>query len=250
MKACFCQLGWRPDFARRSILQNLKISANVIPAVTKRRAGTTGCFIFKLTHFQIFKLRTFVRMILIDDTIISDDLVQTKFCCNLIACKGACCIEGDAGAPLDDEEISILEDYIDLIKPYMVEEGVEVIEKNGVFDYDADGNFVTPLINDRECAFVYFKNNITYCAIEKAWLEKKIDFRKPISCHLYPVRLSEINNMTAVNYHEWSVCKPARKKGNELGLPLYKFLKDPLIRKFGETWFQKLDKEVKQKAKK
>lgn len=186
-------------------------------------------------------------MIIIDETIISNDLVQAEFCCNLVACKGECCVAGDAGAPLEAEEISILEDYIDFIKPYMLEKGVEVIGKNGVFDYDAEGNFVTPLVNDRECAFVFFKNNIAYCAIEKAWLEKKIDFQKPISCHLYPVRLSNVNNMTAVNYHEWSVCKPALKKGKKIGLPLYKFLKDPLIRKFGEEWFQKLEKEVKLK---
>ena len=188
-------------------------------------------------------------MILIDDTIISDDLIQVKFCCNLVACKGACCVEGDAGAPLEEEEISIIEDYIDFIKPYMVERGREVVEANGIFDYDADGNFVTPLVNDRECAFVYFKNNIAYCAIEKAWLEKKIDFQKPISCHLYPVRLSRINDLTAVNYHHWSICNPALKKGKEYGLPLYQFLKDPLIRKFGEEWFKKLEKEVILKSK-
>jgi hypothetical protein len=188
-------------------------------------------------------------MILIDDTIISDDLIEVKFCCDLAACKGACCVKGDAGAPLEEEEISIIEDYIDHIKPYMVEKGREVVEANGIFDYDADGNFVTPLVNDRECAFVYFKNNIAYCAIEKAWSEKKIDFQKPISCHLYPVRLNRINDLTAVNYHHWSICNPAIKKGRDIGLPLYKFLKDPLIRKFGEEWFQKLEKEAIRKMK-
>lgn len=188
-------------------------------------------------------------MILIDDTIISDDLAEAKFCCNLAACKGACCVEGDAGAPLDAEEISILDDSIDFIKPFMLKKGREVIEQNGVFDYDAESNFVTPLVNDRECAFVYFKNNIAYCAIEKAWLDKKIDFQKPISCHLYPVRLSTVNNMTAINYHEWSICKPAVKKGKDLGLPLYQFLKDSLIRKFGEEWFEKLEKEITRKNK-
>lgn len=188
-------------------------------------------------------------MILIENTIISDELTEAKFCCNLAACKGACCVQGDAGAPLDAEEISILEDFIDFIKPYMKVGGIEVIEKNGVFDYDAEGNFVTPLVNDQECAFVYFKNNIALCAIEKAWLEKKIDFQKPISCHLYPVRLGKLHEMTAVNYHRWSVCKPALKKGNELGLPVYKFLKEPLIRKFGEEWFDMLEKKVVKKTK-
>ena len=183
-------------------------------------------------------------MIIIDDTIVSDDLVNAKFCCNLSACLGACCVEGDAGAPLEEEEISILEDAIDFVKPYMVEKGKQVVETNGVFDYDAEGNLVTPLVNDRECAFVYFEKNIAFCAIEKAWAEKKIDFQKPISCHLYPVRLNELNDMTAVNYHNWSVCKPALIKGKDLGLPVYKFLKDPLTRKFGKEWYQKLEDRV------
>ncbi len=183
-------------------------------------------------------------MIIIDDTIVSDDLINTKFCCDLTKCLGACCVEGDAGAPLEEEEISILEDAIDFVKPYMVEKGREVVEANGVFDYDAEGSLVTPLVNDRECAFVYFENNIAFCAIEKAWTEKKIKFQKPISCHLYPVRLNELSEMTAVNFHNWSVCKPALEKGNEIGLPVYKFLKDPLTRKFGKEWYQKLEDRV------
>ncbi len=186
-------------------------------------------------------------MIIIDNTIISDELLDHKFCCNLVACKGACCVEGDAGAPLDAEEISILEDSIDFIKPFMTNEGLQVIEEKGVFDYDSDGSFVTPLINDRECAFVYFKNSIAYCAIEKAWAEKKIDYQKPISCHLYPIRLSELNDMTAVNYHQWSVCRPAVKKGNEIGLSVYKFLKYPLTRKFGAEWYKKLENRANKK---
>ena len=217
----------------------------------------------KLSNFQINtstnqhintsahpQINYFCTVIIIDDTIISDELAEARFCCNLAACKGACCVLGDAGAPLDAEEISSLEDAIDFIKPYMEAGGKEVIEKNGVFDYDADGNFVTPLVNDRECAFVYFKNNIAFCAIEKAWLEKQIDFQKPISCHLYPVRLGKLHDMTAVNYHKWSVCKPAIKKGNELQLPAYIFLKEPLIRKFGEKWFQQLEEALIKKRKK
>ena len=184
-------------------------------------------------------------MIIIEDTILSEDIFKVKFCCDLAACKGACCVEGDAGAPLEEEEISILEDCIDEVKPYMVEEGRSIIEKQGVFDYDGDGEFVTPLVNDKECTFVYWENGTSFCAIEKAWSEGKIKFQKPISCHLYPIRLSKLHDSVAVNYHQWEICKPALKKGGDLGLPLYKFLKDPLIRKFGKEWYGYMEEAAK-----
>ncbi len=184
-------------------------------------------------------------MIIIDDTLVSEELKTIQFSCNLSQCHGDCCVEGDAGAPLEEEEISILEDYIEEIKPYMAEKGRKVVEKSGVFDYDTDGEYVTPLVNDRECAFVYFENGISYCAIEKAWMEGKINFQKPISCHLYPVRLSKLSRHIAVNYDRWSICHAALLKGKQENLPLYKFLKTPLIRKFGEAWYHKLEEAVK-----
>ena len=180
-------------------------------------------------------------MIAINDTLVSEELKTVYFSCDLSQCRGDCCVEGDAGAPLEEEEISVLEDYIDEIKPYMATEGRAVIEKNGVFDYDAGGEYVTPLVNDRECAFVYFENGISYCAIEKAWMEGKINFQKPISCHLYPVRLSKLKLHTAVNYDRWDICKMALIKGKRDNMPLYKFLKTPLTRKFGEAWYRKLE---------
>ncbi|MCP4553361.1 MAG: DUF3109 family protein [Bacteroidetes bacterium] len=186
-------------------------------------------------------------MKIIKDTLVSDDLLTVSFCCNLVACKGACCVDGDAGAPLEEEEISILEDYLDKVKPYMTEDGIKEVEKQGVFDYDEEGSYVTLLVNNNECAFVYFENGISFCAIEKAWSEKQFDFQKPISCHLYPVRLSQLKDIIAVNYHKWEVCNPALDKGNQLQIPVYKFLKIPLIRKFGEDWYQKLEAEVKLK---
>jgi hypothetical protein len=179
-------------------------------------------------------------MFIVDEILVSDELKYTYFTCNLKACHGDCCVEGDAGAPLEEEEISILEDNIENIKPYMTKEGIEIIEQYGVFDYDTDGEFVTPLVNNRECAFVYFKNNIAFCAVEKAWLEGKIKFQKPVSCHLYPVRIDKVGDRTAVNYHRWSICVPALKYGRDTTTPLYKYLKIPLIRKFGEKWYQKL----------
>jgi hypothetical protein len=183
-------------------------------------------------------------MMIIDDILVSDDIKEIYFSCDLKACHGDCCVEGDAGAPLEEVEISVLEDYLDEIKPYMTEKGIEVVEQYGVFDYDADGEFVTPLVNDRECAFVYFENGIALCAIEKAWLEGKIKFQKPVSCHLYPVRLDKVGGKMAVNYHRWSICIPALKNGREKGIPLYQYLQTPLERKFGKEWYQKLKKAV------
>ena len=189
-------------------------------------------------------------MIVIDDTLVSGDLAKKYFVCDLAACHGDCCVEGDAGAPLEDEEISILEDYLDEIKPYMAPKGLVVVEKNGVFDYDFDGEFVTPLVDNRECAFVYFENGITYCAIEKAWKEGKIDFQKPISCHLYPVRLSKLmNDHIAVNYDHWEICNVALLKGVKDQVPVYRFLKEPLIRKFGNAWYEKLTLAFEQEHK-
>lgn len=184
-------------------------------------------------------------MIVIDDIIVSEEIKDSCFCCDLQACLGICCIEGDAGAPLEEEEISFLEDGIDDIKPYMRKEGVKVIKKTGVFDFDASGEYVTPLIKDRDCAYVYYEDNIALCAIEKAFEEKTIDFQKPISCHLYPIRINKSKSFEAINYHKWHVCEPARTKGKNLELPLYKFLKDPLIRKYGVAWYNKLVEEIK-----
>ena len=183
-------------------------------------------------------------MIIIDDIIVSDEIRDARFCCHLQKCLGACCVEGDAGAPLEEEEISIIEDELENIEPFMVPEGIEVIKKTGVFDYDAHGEYVTPLINDRDCAFVYYNNGIAACAIEKAYEEGKTKFRKPVSCHLYPIRITKSKNFEAVNYHKWYICEPAKTHGKNLGIPLYKFVKDSLTRKYGEAWYKKLEKEI------
>jgi hypothetical protein len=179
-------------------------------------------------------------MIAIQNTLLSDDMATVKFCCDLPKCLGACCVEGDAGAPLNEEEISQIDDYIEEIKPYMLPEGIEVVENLGVFDYDMEGNLVTPLFNDRECVFVYFENGITRCAIETAYSEGKIPFQKPVSCHLYPVRLTPYKDFEAVNFHYWYICKPALEKGKAEGLPLYVFLKEALTRKYGKEWYDEL----------
>jgi hypothetical protein len=185
-------------------------------------------------------------VIIIDDKIVTDDVAEVCFQCDLNACKGACCVEGDEGAPLEEDEISIIEDYIDKIKPYMTEPGIKVINQLGVFDYGADGNYVTPLVNGGACAFVYLENGIALCAIESAFRNNEIDFAKPLSCHLYPIRLKDLKSkkpeerLTAINYHKWHICKPALKNGKKLNLPIYKSLKEPLIRAFGKAWYDEL----------
>jgi hypothetical protein len=173
---------------------------------------------------------------------ISEDLITVHFTCDLEKCKGACCVEGDAGAPLEEEEISLFEDYLDEIKRFMLPEGIREIEKTGVFDYDAEGRFVTPLVKGKECAFVYFDDDIARCAIEKAFQEKMIPFPKPVSCHLYPVRIKELHEGEALNYHEWRICKKALENGIKLKMPLYVFLKEALIRRYGRDWYSSLAK--------
>ena len=180
-------------------------------------------------------------MIELENKLLSLDLFEKKFVCNLNACKGACCIEGDAGAPLEMEEIDILEESLDVIKPYMRQEGIDVIEKQGVFYMDEDNEPVTSLVKNGACAFVYFdKNNSTKCSIEKAHNEGKLNFKKPISCHLYPIRVAKLRNYEAVNFNHWDICSDACKLGTELNVKVYKFLKEPIIRKWGEDFFTEL----------
>jgi len=188
----------------------------------------------------------------IDDKIVSTQIFERNFVCDLNACKGACCIQGDAGAPLTFDEISTLEDSLDEIKPYMREEGVRAVEKTGVFYMDQDNEAGTTLVNDGECAFVFFdENGITKCAVEAAFLNGKTDFKKPISCHLYPIRVKQISDFTAINYDKWDICEPACACGDALSVPVFRFLKEPIIRAFGLDFFKELevvDKELSQQS--
>ena len=181
-------------------------------------------------------------LIEVEGKIVSTQLFDRKFVCDLSACKGACCIEGDAGAPLTLEEVSILEDNLEEIKPYMREEGLRAVESTGVFYMDQDNEPVTTLVNEAECAFVYFdEQGITKCSVEQAHREGKIDFKKTISCHLYPIRTKEYTDFTALNYDDWKICAPACACGDKLDVPVYKFLKEPLIRAFGKHFFTEMD---------
>jgi len=181
-------------------------------------------------------------MLAIGETLVSEDLIEKRFVCDLNACKGGCCVKGDYGAPLEDDELPILDKIYPKVKPYMREAGVKAIEKQGKYIRYEKTEWVTPLISGKECAYTVFENGIAKCAIEKAFYDGKVDFKKPVSCHLYPVRINKMkNSIEAVNYDKWSICKPACKLGDSLKVPLYKFLKDSLIRKFGEKWYEELE---------
>jgi hypothetical protein len=183
-------------------------------------------------------------MISIGKTIVSEEVVKKQFSCDLNACYGECCVQGDSGAPLEEEEIGIIEDYLDKIEPYMTPAGKEAIKDLGIFDYDTDGEFVTTLVKGKECAFVYFDKNIAFCAIEKAYREGQIDYIKPISCHLYPIRISKFKDFEAINYHRWPICDLALLKGKREKTSLLEFVKAPLIRKYGQDWYDELLNEI------
>jgi hypothetical protein len=181
-------------------------------------------------------------LVQIEDKVLSTELFERRFVCDLNACKGACCVEGDAGAPMTMEEVGILEEIYDQVVPYMRPEGIAAVEKTGVFYMDHSNEPATTLVDGAECAFVYFdEQGITKCAIEKAYLEGKTDWKKPISCHLYPIRVSKVGELTALNYDEWHICKPACACGSALDVPVFRFLKEPIIRAWGEEFYRDLE---------
>jgi hypothetical protein len=184
-------------------------------------------------------------VIKVGDVLVSDDIKEKEFVCNLEKCKGACCVEGDFGAPLEDDELDILKEIYPQVRPYLMPEGIKAIEEQGTHVLDEDGDFSTPTIGGRECAYaIYDEKGILKCGIEQAYNDGKIGWKKPISCHLYPIRITKKKNFEAVNYHKWEICSPACAFGKELKVPLYKFLKDPLIRKYGQDWYEALVKAI------
>ena len=184
-------------------------------------------------------------MILIDNTCISDDIEDQLFVCNLDKCKGACCVEGDSGAPLEEDELAILDEIYPLVEPYLSEEGKKVIAEEGTYTKDFEGDYVTPVIDGRECVYaIYDKKGILKCGIEEAYNDGKIGFKKPISCHLYPIRVTKYDQYHALNYDRWEICSPACSFGQELKVPVYKFLKEPLIRAYGSNWYGQLTQEI------
>ncbi len=187
-------------------------------------------------------------MITVAHTVISDDIKENFFVCNLEKCKGACCVEGDAGAPLETDELEVLEAIYDDIKPFLTQAGRDVIQKEGKYVKDTDGDYGTPTLNGRECAYVTRdKKGTLKCGIEQAWQAGKTDFKKPISCHLYPLRITPYDHYDAINYHRWHICSPACTLGRELHVPLYRFLQEALVRKYGEAWYAELVEKIEGK---
>ncbi|UNY99576.1 DUF3109 family protein [Zhouia spongiae] len=175
-------------------------------------------------------------------TIVSEEIIENDFVCNISACKGACCVDGEAGAPLEDEETKILDEIYDKVRPYLRAESIAVIEEQGTFVKGLDGEWETPLVNGAECVYVTFNDDgVAMCGIEQAHKDGEVDWKKPVSCELYPVRVKQYSEFSAVNYHKWHICDDACTLGKELQVPVYKFVKNALIRKFGAEWYNELE---------
>jgi hypothetical protein len=180
-------------------------------------------------------------MIQIGNCIVSTELLDEKFVCDLEKCKGYCCVEGESGAPLEPGEVKLMEENFKGFKTFLRPESIEAIEKNGFSVMDKDNELVTPLLNGKECVYAIFENGIAKCGIEKAFLAGKSKFRKPISCHLYPVRIKKLfDDVDGLNYHFWNVCDPARELGQKKNVFAYEFLEDALVRKYGRDWYNEL----------
>ena len=179
----------------------------------------------------------------IGNKIVSTDIFSEQFTCDLNRCKGACCVKGNGGAPLNENEVDKIQNNIEKIKPHMSKSGIETVSREGVYYLDEEDTPATKLIDKKECCFVYFdENEIAKCSIETAYKAGDINFNKPESCHLYPIRIKEFNEFTAINYETWDICSPACSLGKSLKVPVYQFLKEPIIRVFGSSFFEELTK--------
>ena len=173
--------------------------------------------------------------------LLSSDILTEYFCCDYEKCKGICCVEGDAGAPVTLDEVTAIEESVDTVWPDLSASAQSVIDKQGVAYTDKDGDLVTSIVRGKDCVFTCYDGDSCLCALEKAYRSGKTRFCKPISCALYPIREKRFKGgLIGLNYHRWDVCKDAREKGKALGLPVYQFLKEPLIRRFGEAWYKEL----------
>ncbi len=179
-------------------------------------------------------------MLQIDDTIVSLALIERKFSCDLSVCKGSCCRYGDTGAPLTPGEAEALDRIWPALMPWLRPEGISTVKKEGTSMKDIEGELVTPLINNEECVYTVMDGDVYKCGIETAWFAGAVDFRKPLSCHLFPVRVKQYRDFRAVNYEEWPICKPGVAAGMNRDTELCIFLGEPLVRAFGKEWYEKL----------
>jgi len=188
------------------------------------------------------KKRESQTLLAIGDIMVSVDLTTEMFACDIPRCKGACCVQGDVGAPLEQAETQILAEIYPQVEPYLPDSGRRAILDQGTHTVESDGGLATPLVEGRECAYTVFNDQgIAQCGIEQAFNEGKIDFRKPVSCHLYPIRVHKTQHLEALNYDRWDICNPACIKGEIKGLKVYQFLKEALIRKYGQAFYDELD---------
>ena len=180
-------------------------------------------------------------MLAIDNKLVSEEILKENFVCDLNACMGACCVDGDTGAPLEVNELPILDEIYEEVKPYLMPEGIAVLEKHKYVWEAEDQKWKTPLLKNGPCAYVNYENGVAVCGIEKAYRAGKVSFQKPVSCHLYPIRISLYKDFEAVNYERWSICKAACTNGNKLKVPVFRFVKTALIRKYGEEFYEVLE---------
>jgi hypothetical protein len=182
-----------------------------------------------------------VAVIAIGNTLASDEVFSHAFVCDLSKCHGACCVEGDAGAPLRDDELEVLDRIRPAVAPYLRPEGRAALAEQGTYVRDTDGEWVTPLVDGKECAYVVFEGRTSYCGIERAFRDGAVDWPKPLSCHLYPIRVTSYRAYDALNVDHWKVCAPACSLGSERKVPVFRFLKDPLIRAYGSAWYEEAE---------
>lgn len=185
-------------------------------------------------------------MIELENVLVTADVLEEEFVCDLQKCKGACCVEGDLGAPLEESELEDIQKVVEIVKPYLSDEAIKTLEEEGAYLYDEDGDYSTTTIDRKECAFAFYdKKGILKCSIEQANMDGKTTIEKPISCHLYPIRISRLKEFEALNYDRWHICGPACDLGKDLKVPVYRFLKKALIRKYGEGWYNELELMIK-----
>lgn len=199
-------------------------------------------FLMAGSIFLMLFLLKIIYLIVIDNVLISDDVIEAKFVCDLHKCKGGCCEDGDAGAPLEKDELKMLDEHFDVIKPYLTRDGLNEIERQGKYIYDREFGWVTPTVNGKICAYgIRDEHGIIKCGIEQAYYDRKLTWKKPISCHLYPIKFTKSKEYIHLNYEPREVmCKPACALGKKLKMPVYQFLKDALVRKFSKDFFETL----------
>lgn len=184
-------------------------------------------------------------MIKVGDVLVSDDVLSEAFVCDLAKCKGACCVEGDLGAPLEKAELSKIDEVIEVVKPYLSGRARETLDQKGGYELDEDGDYATTTIDGEECAFAFYDDQgILKCSIEQAHKDGKTSIEKPISCHLYPIRVAKLPEFEALNYDRWHICSPACDLGKKMEIKVYQFLKQALIRKYGKEWYEDLEAKI------